>query len=120
MKMYPITFAIATYLIVSCSLLSRIQSTTIIKPKDSFILGNNEHGRFKVKFTNISQQPLELYHAPLGGGRHSGQMVNPGKELKVAVDRNTALVIYNPSADTVQVQLVVTGDTGLSMGYKNQ
>jgi hypothetical protein len=38
--------------------------------------------------------------------------------MKLFQCRNTALVIENKSNETASVDLYVTGDTGLSMGYK--
>jgi hypothetical protein len=37
----------------------------------------------------------------------------------VKAEKNTALVIENKSNEQASVDLYVTGDTGLSMGYKN-
>lgn len=102
-----------TVVLASCSLISN----TIIKPNDSFILGNNQHGAFKVRLKNVSKNDLEIYHAPVGGGRHSSQKVKPNERATVKVDRNTALVISNTAKDTASVDLKVTGDTGLSMTY---
>jgi hypothetical protein len=110
----PIAFVI---LIIACSFGS-IKSNTTIKPNDQFILGNNEHGQFKVRLTNNSKQNLEVYHAPIDGGKHSGQTVKPNETVTVQFEKNTACIIDNPSADTVTVSLKVTGDVGLSMGYK--
>jgi hypothetical protein len=112
-KMIFLGLLIAT-LASSCAL----TSNTTIKPNDSFVLGNNEHGRFKVKLQNVGTQPLEVYHAPIAGGRHSGQTVKPQQRVTVKVSSNTALVIANASADAASVNLKVTGDVGLSMGYK--
>ena len=114
MKTILTTFVLAT-IFTSCSL----TSNTIIKPNDSFVLGNNEHGSFKVKLKNVSKNNLEVYHAPIEGGRHSSQKVKPNEFATVKVDRNTALIINNASKDTASVDLKVTGDTGLSMGYAN-
>jgi len=100
----------------SCSL----TSNTIIKPNDSFVLGNNQHGSFKVKLKNVSKNNLEVYHAPISGGKHSSQNVKPNQNTTIKVDRNTALIISNTSKDTASVDLKVTGDTGLSMGYSNK
>lgn len=113
--MKKIIIFIATVLfLISCSL----QSNTTIKPYESFVLGNNQHGRFNVKLTNLSPNEVEVYCAPVGGGKHSSQTVKPNKRLTLKVDKNTALVIDNKSPDTANVQLHVTGDVGLSMGYK--
>lgn len=112
--------SIALMLFVSsCSVFSSLNSNTVIKPNDSFILGNNEHGSFKVQLKNVSKNDLNVYHAPVGGGRHSGQTVKPNESVTIKVDRNTALVIQNATPDTASVDLKVTGDLGLSMGYKN-
>ncbi|TAD81274.1 MAG: hypothetical protein EAY75_17985 [Bacteroidetes bacterium] len=99
----------------SCSL----TSTTVIGPKDSFVLGNNPHRAFKVSIVNASNFTISSYHAPIGGGTHSPLTLAPNAKAKIKVDKNTALVISNSSADTATVKLKVTGDTGLSMGYKN-
>ena len=105
-----------TMLLVSCGTLT---SNTSIKPNDSFILGNNKHGAFKVKLENVSKNDIEVYKAPIDGGRHSLQVVKPNDKVTVNVDKNTALFIQNKSNDTASVNLKVSGDVNLSMGYKN-
>ncbi|MBL0234944.1 MAG: hypothetical protein IPQ08_15005 [Chitinophagaceae bacterium] len=110
------TSLVALTTFISCSTLN---SNTVIKPNDSFILGNNQHGRFKVKLQNVSKNEIEVYQAPINGGKHSSQIVNPDNKVTIAVDANTALFIVNKSKDTASVNLKVTGDLGLSMGYKN-
>lgn len=102
--------------ITSCASLT---SNTIIEPNNSFILGNNEHGNFTVKLRNVSRNNLEVFHAPINGGKHSSQIVKPNEQVTVKVAKNTALFIKNESPEQASVNLYVTGDTGLSMGYKN-
>lgn len=102
---------------ISCS---NLKSTTYIKPNDSFILGNNEHGNARVKLKNISDHDIEVYHAPINGGKHSSQIVKSGEHQVVKLDKNTALVINNAENKEASVELKVTGDLGLSMGYKNK
>jgi hypothetical protein len=115
MKLLIVMFALS-FLATSCGTL---HSTTYIDPKDSFILGNNQHGSFYVKLKNDSKNAVEVYHAPVNGGRHSSQIIAPSQSARVKIDKNTAFVIDNKSVDTAVVSLVITGDTGLSMGYKN-
>lgn len=110
-------------LLVGCNLLcacGSLHSVTTIKPADQFILGNNEHGRFKVVLQNTSNIQIQVFMKPISGGSHSTQNVDSGKEITIKVDPNTALVIANTSADTVDINLKVTGDTGLSMGFQNK
>lgn len=105
--------------LTSCSVFGSLTSNTTIQPNDSFVLGNNEHGSFKVKLKNVSNNILKVYKAPIEGGTHSPVMVKPNESVTVKADRNTALVIENKSNEVASVDLYVTGDTGLSMGYKN-
>jgi len=113
---YLFSIVALAMLFSSCAL----NSNTTIKPNVSFVLGNNEHGSFKVKLKNVSKNELEVYHAPIDGGRHSSQNVKPDESIRIRVDKNTSLIIANKSADTASVDLKVTGDVGLSMGYKNK
>lgn len=81
-------------------------------------MGNNPHRSFRVKLRNISADEVEIHRAPIDGGRQSGQTVQPGETVRVRVESNTALVITNIAANKVEVELHVSGDTNLSMGYK--
>jgi hypothetical protein len=42
---------------------SSLNSNTTIKPNESFVLGNNEHGTFKVKLKNASNHDLKIIMA---------------------------------------------------------
>ena len=106
---------------VSCSVLPfrTLNSTTYIKANDAFLLGNNEHGRFTVALKNNSKTNLTVWRCPIAGGQHSPVVVPPANSIRVSVERNTALRIDNESDEQATVELVVKGDIGLSMGYKN-
>jgi hypothetical protein len=116
MKIQQFMFLFAAISLGAC----KLTSTATIKPNDSFVLGNNEHGAFSVALKNTSNQTIEVYEAPIAGGKHTFVQVKGGQSAKVKVDKNTALMISNPSEKSIDVQLKVKGDTGLSMGYKNQ
>lgn len=118
MKTILVLFATAL-LITSCSVFDSLTSNTTIKPNESFVLGNNEHGTFKVKLKNVSNHDLKIIMAPLAGGTHSPITVRPNETVIVKAERNTALRIENKSNEVASVDLYVTGDIGLSMGYKN-
>lgn len=118
MKSYPLFFLVISSFLFSCSVFSSLRSNTIIEPGKDFVLGNNEHGSFRVQLKNDAKNTIQIYMAPISGGKHSGQPVAPNASVKVKVDKNTALVIQNPNKDTASVILEVTGDTGLNMGYQ--
>jgi hypothetical protein len=112
-----ITTIVLAVTIASCNVFSSLTSNTTIKPNESFVLGNNEHGTFKVKLKNVSNHDLQLIMAPITGGTHSPITVRPNETTTVKAESNTALIIENKSNESASVDLYVTGDTGLSMGY---
>lgn len=114
-----ITLFAILLLVTSCGVFGSLTSNTTIKPNENFVLGNNEHGTFKVKLKNVSNHDLKIIMAPIAGGTHSPITVSPNETVMVKAERNTAIVIENKSNESVSVDLYVTGDTGLSMGYKN-
>jgi hypothetical protein len=103
----------------SCGVFGSLTSNATIKPHESFVLGNNEHGTFKVKLKNVSNHNLRIIMAPITGGTHSPITVSPNETVTVKAERNTAIVIENKSIEGASVDLCVTGDAILSMGYKN-
>lgn len=110
---------VVSILTSSCGVFGSLNSNTSIKPNDSFVLGNNEHGSFKVKLKNVSKNDIDIYEAPISGGTHTRITVKPNQSTIVKVERNTALYIENKAAEYASVDLKVTGDLGLSMTYKN-
>jgi hypothetical protein len=110
-----ITIVIAT---TSCSMFKSVTSNTTIQPNDSFVLGDNVHGQFSVRLKNVSKNTITVYHAPNDGGKHTFDTVKTNQTIKVKVEPNTALVVENKSNEVASVDLLVKGDTGLSMGYK--
>lgn len=57
--------------------------------------------------------------APIAGGAHLPIIIKPNQSVTFKADCNTALVIANKSGESALVDLHVTGDTELSIGYKN-
>jgi hypothetical protein len=68
---------------------------------------------------NISRQPINIRQKPIDGVAQAALVVQPGASFNLQVKSNTALIIGNPSNEMVDVSLKINGDTGLSMGYKN-
>lgn len=105
--------------LVSCRVFNTLNSTTYIKANNEFILGNNVHGKFNASVTNTSNSDVTIWQYPIDGGRHSPITLKPSMNSKVKVDKNTSLRIENHSNEEVAIKLIVKGDIGLSMGYKN-
>ena len=104
--------------LTSCSVFNSLNSNTSIKPNESFLLGNNKHGKFKVTLKNVSNHEIEIYFAPIEGGNYSRQTLKINQEITTKVAQNTAIVIENKSTDYASVDLKATGDLNLGMNYK--
>lgn len=101
----------------SCGVFNSLHSNTSIKPKESFVLGNNQHGVFKTRLTNEGITDLKIYQAPINGGTHSPILLKPKETATVKTERNTALVIENTGDAYGSVTLKVKGDLNLGMTY---
>jgi hypothetical protein len=121
MKKSLFIFLLVTSLFTACRYIpfTGLTSTTYIKAKDAFILGNNEHGKFSARLKNASNAPITVWQCPIKGGRHSPTVIKTNETVWLSVSRNTALKIENESDEQATIELLVKGDTGLSMGYKN-
>jgi hypothetical protein len=113
-----ITLVLFAFAITSCNVFKTITSNTTIEPNNSFELGNNIHGAFSVKLKNVSANDVTVYLLPKDGVANSIVIVQPNKTIKVNVESNTALIVQNKANTQASVDLLVKGDTGLSMGYK--
>jgi len=118
MKKISLLIIFISLFFTSCIPFRTLNSTTYIKPKESFLLGNNTHGKFSVKVTNTSVTSITIWKCPIDGGKHSPLTLNPSTTIKVKVEKNTALKIENDSKEQISIQLKVSGDIGLSMGYQ--
>lgn len=113
-----ITTILLGLLFTSCSIFSSLNSYISIKPNDSFLLGNNEHGKFNVILKNVSNHDIEIYFAPTNGGSYSRQIIKINEIVSTKVAKNTAIVIENKSNDYASVNIKATGDLNLGMTYK--
>jgi hypothetical protein len=105
--------AFVAFTVSSCS----VTSSTLIKSKERFVLGNNPHASFSVKLKNVSLSNLTYYQAPIDGEKQAAKVIKPYQTAQITVDKNTALVIDNQTNIMATVHLKITGDVGLSMGY---
>lgn len=120
MKMRLVALFLVCLLVGACQYLPfyQLHSTTTIQGNHAFLLGNNPHGSFSVKVKNIAPTDITVWKCPIAGGRHSPITLKPNEQTFVRVEKNTALKIENTSMNSVDVELKVKGDVGLSMGYQ--
>lgn len=77
---YCTALIIALLLTTSCSIFGSLTSNTTIKPNESFVLGNNQHGSFTTYLKNEGATVLKIYQAPIDGETHSLLVIKP-KEI---------------------------------------
>lgn len=103
-----------TTLAMSCRSLT---STTYIEPRQSFVLGQGQHGAYTVDLKNQSRHEITIKQIGLDGAVLNSTVVDSRQSLSVAVAKNTTLKIVNASDKKAEVALKLIGDTNLSMGY---
>jgi hypothetical protein len=114
-----IAFFAILFLTTSCGVFDSLNSNTSIKPKESFILGNNKHGSFKTHLKNEGVTILKVYQAPINGGTHSPILIKPQETAFLKTEKDTALIIENTGDEYASVTLKVKGDLNLGMTYNN-
>ena len=115
MQKLLIALLCVTTMAMSCRSLT---STTYIKPRQSFVLGQGKHGGYTINLKNKSRQEVTIRQIALDGALISSTVANPKQSLSVDVPKNTTLQIVNASDKQAQVALKLIGDTNLSMGYE--
>jgi hypothetical protein len=105
------------FLASSCRLFSSLTSTTYIGPRQSFVLGQGQHGSYSVTLKNKSRQDITIRQIALDGTLIDSVVADSNQSLTVAVAKNTTLEIVNAADQSAEVALKVKGDTNLSMSY---
>lgn len=104
--------------VTACGTLGALHSTTYIEPLKSFELGAGKHGSFRASIKNISQVNVEVFTHPLDGEKKSVIVLKPNQLVNLSVDKNTKTIFKNASNAQAAIKIDLNGDTGLSMGYK--
>lgn len=100
--------------VASCAL----HSVTSIDPLKSFELGEGQHGRYNANIKNISSVNVEILTHPLDGEKKSVATLKPNEQINLSVEKNTKAIFKNASKSKAAIKIDLNGDTGLSMGYK--
>ncbi|MBC8084237.1 MAG: hypothetical protein H7Z21_13610 [Hymenobacter sp.] len=110
------TFAALLLLAAACW--AGIRSGLVIEPGKQFVLGGTQPGAFKVVAHNVGKVPVEFKERPRGGGIFGKATLAPGAKATLRFLAGSSAVLLNPSAQQAKVDLNITGDTQLSMGYE--
>jgi hypothetical protein len=116
MKTILLSILIALGLLSSCN---SLHSVTTIDPAKSFVLGQGKHGSYKARVQNVGEEPVEVFCQTSGSSApFSLGILKPGQKAFYPVPSNSMVMLKNLGSGKAQMQLVVKGDTDLSMGYQ--
>ena len=95
-----------------------IRSGLRIEPGKQFVLGGSQPGAFKVDAHNVGKVAVEIKERPRGGGIFGKTTLAPGARGTIRFMAGSSAVLLNPSGEEAILNLTITGDTKLSMGYE--
>ncbi|SMC00501.1 hypothetical protein SAMN00120144_1255 [Hymenobacter roseosalivarius DSM 11622] len=95
-----------------------LHSDLYIEPGKQFVLGGSQPGAFRVVARNVGSVPVEIKERPRGGGIFGKATLVPGQKATLRFLPGSSALLLNPSDQKAHLDLHVTGDTKLSMGYE--
>jgi hypothetical protein len=102
----------------SVNLFADLTSNTIIEPNQSFVLGEGKHGDYKAKIINKGEVDVEVFGEREDEERKSLGVLKPNDKNEYNIAKNTKVIFKNLGNKTATISIKLSGDTGLSMGYK--
>jgi hypothetical protein len=102
----------------SVNLFAGLTSTTTIEQNQSFVLGEGKHAGYNAKITNKGSVDVEVFGERENEERKSLGVLKPKDKSEYNVAENTKVIFKNLGNETATIGIKLSGDTGLSMGYK--
>lgn len=114
----PVAAGVVFMLASATACWANLHSDLLIRPGKQFALGGEQRGAFKVVARNVGQVAVEFKERPAGGGIFGKGTLKPGQRATLRFAAGSTALLLNPSANTANLKLVVSGDTNLRMGYE--
>ncbi len=96
-----------------------LTSTTMIEPNKSFVLGEGKHGDYNAKIVNKGPVEVEIFTQVEDEAQKSIGVLKPKDKNQFYIGKNTKAIFKNLGAEKAVLGIVLTGETSLSMGYKD-
>jgi|GEM_PF-352120 len=106
-------------LTTACGIFNRLTSTTQIEASKSFVLGEGKHGSYKATIKNVSKCDVEVLKSGENDQMVSLGLLTPTTTKQFNIPSNTKVVFKNLGKTMAAIEINLSGDTGLSMGYKD-
>ena len=104
---------------VGLSACSTLTSMTYIDAGKSFVLGEGKHGSYRASVQNTSLGRIEVFQKSTAGDFEPLGVLKFLQKLDCSVPANTEVIFKNTSDGKAALKIKLVGDTGLSMGYKD-
>jgi hypothetical protein len=113
-NMTRITCLLALLCLCGCA----IHSQLTLPAEQTFVLGGNGNGAFKVRVSNIGPTGVGIATRLADGQIMVFDTLLPGQSAQQRFVAGSAALLQNPQADTGFLSLRITGDVRLGMGYQ--
>ncbi len=100
------------------NLFDSLTSTTFIEANQSFVLGEGKHGSYTAKIINKGNVEVEVFTALENEARKSLGVLKPDDKGEYNVAKDMQVVFKNLGAEKAVINIKLSGETNLSMGYK--
>lgn len=107
-------------LVVHLTACNALTSALTVQPGKQFELGGNQNGAFTVQAKNVGDVAVTISERRAGGQRLPFGTFRPGAQQTLRFSSGSTAIIDNPSDKPARLDLVVTGDTNLSMKETQQ
>ena len=111
------TVALVVFAATACWA-GNLHSDLFIEPGKQFALGGTQPGAFRVVARNVGSVPVEIKERPRGGGIFGKGKLAPGQRATLRFMAGSSALVLNPSNQQAHLDITVSGDTNLSMGYE--
>ncbi len=95
-----------------------ITSNLTVPPGEKFVLGGNPNDGFYVEGTNRGVGRVEVVEVFSTGEERKLAVVASGEAFEGRFAAGSSAVIVNLGSDPAEIQVYVTGDTGLNIGFE--
>lgn len=100
------------------ALFDSLTSTTTIEANQSFVLGEGKHDGYNAKLVNKGEVDIEVFTESEKEERKSVGVLKPNDKAEFTILKNTKVILKNLGDEPATIGIKLSGDTGLSMGYK--
>ncbi len=108
--------AFTSLVFYSCASLT---SSTVIEPKQSFVLGEGKHASYSAKIKNEGLSDVEVFKTSNNEMPASLGVLKIGQEQNYNVPDNTKVIFKNLGNSKTDLAIKLYGDKNLSMKYQN-